>query len=38
LEYDANFAKVYLKEKKLLLEVLTKGNDELMKIAKDKIT
>ena len=38
MEYDANFAKVYLKEKKLLLEVLTKGNDELMKIAKDKIT
>ena len=38
MEYDANFAKVYLKEKKLLLEVLTKGNDELMKTAKDKIT
>ena len=29
VEHDANFAKTYLEEKRLLLEVLTKGNREL---------
>lgn len=29
VDHDANFAKTYLEEKRLLLEVLTKGNREL---------
>lgn len=29
VEHDADFAKTYLEEKRLLLEVLTKGNKEL---------
>lgn len=34
-EYDPNFAKVYLKEKRLLLEVLIKGNKELWNVANN---
>ena len=34
VEYDANFAKTYLEEKRLLLEVLTKGDPELLARAK----
>jgi (p)ppGpp synthase/HD superfamily hydrolase len=30
---DRNFAKIYLAEKRLLLDVLTKGNEELQKMA-----
>lgn len=29
LKYDPSFAKIYMKEKKALLEVLTQGNNEL---------
>lgn len=35
LEYDKNFAKVYIKEKELLLEVLTEGDATLYAQAKD---
>lgn len=35
LEYDRHFAKVYIREKKLLLEVLTKGDPRLRKMAND---
>lgn len=34
LEHDEDFAKVYLKEKALLLQVLTEGDRELWKTAK----
>ena len=33
-EHDAEFAKVYFEEKRLLLEVLTKGDSELLARAK----
>ena len=33
-EHDAEFAKVYFEEKRLLLEVLTKGDSELLDRAK----
>lgn len=33
-EHDADFAKVYFEEKRLLLEVLTKGDRELLEKAK----
>jgi len=35
LEHDRKFAKIYLKEKLLLLDVLKEGNMELWKIAND---
>jgi (p)ppGpp synthase/HD superfamily hydrolase len=34
VEHDADFAKTYLEEKRLLLEVLTKGDRELFERAK----
>lgn len=34
-KYDPDFSKIYLKEKRLLLEVLTKGNKNLWNIAND---
>jgi (p)ppGpp synthase/HD superfamily hydrolase len=37
LEHDREFAKVYLKEKKLLLEVLKDGDANLYKMAEDII-
>jgi len=36
--HDPDFAKVYLKEKKLLLEVLTGGNPKLMELARAYIS
>ena len=33
MHHDPKFAKVYLEEKKLLLDVLTKANKELLKLA-----
>lgn len=33
--HDANFARVYMSEKRMLLEVLTKGNDELLRQATE---
>lgn len=38
LEHDVEFAKVYIKEKELLLEVLTEGDSTLYGIAKDIVT
>lgn len=38
LEYDVEFAKVYIKEKELLLEVLKEGDSTLYSIAKDIVT
>lgn len=38
LEHDVEFAKVYIKEKELLLEVLTEGDPTLYGIAKDIVT
>ena len=35
VEHDADFAKTYLEEKRLLLEVLTKGNKDLWKRASE---
>lgn len=35
VEHDKEFAKVYIKEKELLLEVLTEGDQTLWNIAKD---
>ena len=35
--FDPDFAKVYLKEKALLLEVMTAGDPTLMKIAREQI-
>lgn len=37
VEHDEGFAKVYLKEKQALLEVLTKGSPNLHKIAKAQV-
>lgn len=38
VEHDADFAKTYLEEKRLLLEVLTKGNKDLWKRASGIVT
>ena len=38
VEHDADFAKTYLEEKRLLLEVLTKGNKDLWKRASEIVT
>ena len=35
--YDANFAKIYLEEKRLLMEVLTRGDASLRQIAMSQI-
>lgn len=35
--HDPNFAKVYLEEKRLLLECLTKADERLLKIAKEYV-
>jgi (p)ppGpp synthase/HD superfamily hydrolase len=35
VEHDKNFARVYLREKELLLEVLIEGNPDLFKMASD---
>ncbi len=35
VEYDLNFSKIYLKEKRLLLSVLHRGNKNLWNIAND---
>lgn len=37
VEHDPEFAKTYLKEKQLLLEVMTKGDPVLMAIARQQI-
>ncbi len=37
VEYDPEFAKIYLKEKKMLLDVMTKGNAALMAEARKHI-
>lgn len=37
VEHDANFARVYLEEKRLLLDVLTKGDPVLMGIARKNL-
>ena len=37
VEHDEKFAKTYLEEKKLLLEVMTKGDSTLMDIARKHI-
>jgi hypothetical protein len=36
-ELDSGFAKVYMAEKRALLEVLTEGNEVLFKIASDLV-
>lgn len=36
-KYDPDFAKVFLEEKRLLLEVMTKGDPGLMKIALEQV-
>lgn len=38
VEYDENFAKVYMREKNLLLDALTKGDRVIYKMAQDIIT
>jgi len=38
IKYDENFAKVYIKEKNLLLNVLNRGDKTLFKIAQEIIT
>lgn len=38
VEHDADFAKTYLEEKRLLLEVLTKGDRELFERAKNIVS
>lgn len=38
VEHDATFAKTYLEEKRLLLEVLTKGDRELWKHANEIVS
>jgi (p)ppGpp synthase/HD superfamily hydrolase len=38
VEHDANFAKTYLEEKRLLLEVLTKGNRVLWERANEIVS
>jgi len=37
LEHDQKFAKTYLEEKRLLLEVMTKGDSTLMAIARKNV-
>ena len=37
VEHDENFAKIYLEEKRLLLEVLTGGHIQLMRLAKSQL-
>jgi (p)ppGpp synthase/HD superfamily hydrolase len=37
VEHDAEFARVYLAEKRLLLEVMTKADPELMRRAREQI-
>jgi (p)ppGpp synthase/HD superfamily hydrolase len=37
MEHDADFAKTYLAEKRLLLEVMTKGDPVLMRMAQEQI-
>ena len=37
MEHDPKFAVTYLEEKRLLLEVLTKGDKKLMDIAKSLV-
>ena len=37
VQYDPDFAKVYLKEKRQLLEVLTKADPILVQVAKEQI-
>ena len=37
MEHDEKFAKTYLEEKRLLLEVMTKGDSTLMEIARKNI-
>jgi (p)ppGpp synthase/HD superfamily hydrolase len=37
VEHDAEFARVYLAEKRLLLEVMTKADPELMQRAREQI-
>lgn len=38
VQYDPNFAKVYLKEKQLLLDVLTKANKDILAAAQQQLT
>lgn len=38
MKHDEKFARVYLEEKRLLLEVLTRGDVELLTIAKNYVT
>lgn len=37
VEHDWNFAKIYLEEKRLLLDVLTKANPDLLRFAKQQL-
>jgi len=37
VEFDPDFAKVYMREKNKLLDILTEGNPELLKIAQDHV-
>ncbi len=37
VQYDPDFAEVYLEEKRLLLDVLTKGDPALLAQAKDQL-
>lgn len=37
VQYDTDFARVYLREKERLLDVLTEGDPELFRIARDQL-
>lgn len=37
VEHDKNFARIYIKEKELLLEVLADGDENLYKFAKELV-